>query len=66
MCCRLLARNAFLYGHVGDRRTEYLVLADRYVHLARELRPLAGADGMIRVTGCSRCRAADSDSRVPI
>lgn len=49
----LLARNAFLYGHVGDRRTEFLVLADRYVQLARELRPLAGPDGMIRVTGCA-------------
>ncbi len=49
----LLARNAFLYGHVGDKRTEFLVLADRYVHLARELRPLAGPDGMIRVTGCA-------------
>lgn len=49
----LLARNAFLYGHVGDKRTEYLVLADRYVHLARELQPLAAADGMIHVTDCS-------------
>jgi hypothetical protein len=49
----LLARNAFLYGHVGDKRTEYLVLEDRYVHLARELQPLAAADGMIHVSGCS-------------
>jgi hypothetical protein len=49
----LLARNAFLYGHVGDRRTEYLVLADRYVQQARELRPLAGGDGVIRVAGCN-------------
>ncbi len=49
----LLARNAFLYGHVGDKRTEYLVLADRYVQQARELRPLAGGDGVIRVTGCN-------------
>ena len=49
----LLARNAFLYGHVGERRTEYLVLVDRYVRQARELRSLAGGDGMIRVSGCS-------------
>ena len=62
----LLARNAFLYGHVGDRRTEYLVLADRYVQLARELRPLAGPDGMIRVTGCGDVGTADSDSRLQI
>lgn len=49
----LLARNAFLYGHVGDRKTEFLVLANRYVEQARELRPLAGPDGMIRVAGCA-------------
>jgi hypothetical protein len=48
----LLARNAFLYGHVEQRKTEYLVLADRYVQLARELEPLVGADGMIHVAGC--------------
>jgi len=49
----LLARNAFLYGHTGGKRTEYLVLADRYVHLARELQALAGADGTIHVSGCA-------------
>ena len=49
----LLSRNAFLYGHVGDKRTEYMVLADRYVQQARELRPLAGGDGVIRVSGCN-------------
>jgi hypothetical protein len=49
----LLARNAFLYGHVGEKKTEYLVLADRYVKLARELRPLAGSDGMIHIAGCA-------------
>ncbi len=48
----LLARNAFLYGHVGQRRTEYLILADRYVHQARELQVLAAADGKIHVKGC--------------
>jgi hypothetical protein len=48
----LLARNAFLYGYQTGRKTEYLVLADRYVHLARELQPLAGPDAKIHVTGC--------------
>ena len=49
----LLARNAFLYGHENGKRTEYLVLADRYVHFARELQALAGADGTIHVSGCA-------------
>ena len=48
----LLARNVFLYGHVEQRKTEYLVLADRYVQQARELQPLVGPDGMIHVAGC--------------
>ena len=48
----LLARNAFLYGYQVGRKTEYLMLADRYVHLARELEQLAGPDGNIRVAGC--------------
>ena len=48
----LLARNAFLYGYQTGHKTEYLVLADRYVHLARELEPLAGPDGKIHVVGC--------------
>ena len=57
----LLARNAFLYGHVEQRKTEYLVLADRYVQQARELQPLAGADGMIHVAGCQ-----DADKLIQI
>ena len=48
----LLARNAFLYGHENGNRTEYLALAGRYVHFARELQALAGAEGTIRVSGC--------------
>jgi hypothetical protein len=48
----LLARNAFLHGHVEHRKTEYLILAIRYVHQARELQQLAGTDGMIHVAGC--------------
>jgi len=38
----LLARNAFLYGHQLGKQTEYMILAERYVQLARELQPLAG------------------------
>lgn len=50
----LLARNASLYGYQGGRETEFLILVDRYVHLARELRSMAGGDGTIRVTGCDQ------------
>ncbi|MEI9967711.1 MAG: hypothetical protein WDM87_03440 [Terracidiphilus sp.] len=49
----LLARNAFLYGHQMGKKTEYLVLEDRYVHQARDLQPLAVSNGEIKVTGCS-------------
>jgi hypothetical protein len=48
----MLARNVTLWGYQTNRPTEYLVLVDRYVHQARELRALAGADGVIRVAGC--------------
>lgn len=48
----LLARNAFLYGYVDGKRTEYLVLADRYIHLARELQALADPGGTIHISGC--------------
>ncbi len=48
----LLARNVALQGYDHGRPTEFLVLIDRYVRLARELRSLAGADGIIRVAGC--------------
>ncbi len=48
----LLARNAFLYGYQTGGKTEYLVLEDRYMQQARELEPLATADGAIHVTGC--------------
>jgi hypothetical protein len=49
----LLARNAFLYGHHLGQKTEYLVLADRYVQQARQLQPMAAEDGAIHVAGCS-------------
>ncbi|MGA2753173.1 MAG: hypothetical protein ABSE53_05350 [Terracidiphilus sp.] len=48
----LLARNAFLYGHQLGKKTEYLVLEDRYVQEARQLQPLALWNGAIHVTGC--------------
>jgi len=48
----LLARNVSLWGYDRGRPTEFLVLIDRYVQLARELQSLAGADGTIRVSGC--------------
>jgi len=48
----LLARNAFLYGYQTGRKTEYLLLVERYVRLARDLQPLTGSDGKIHVTGC--------------
>ncbi len=48
----LLSRNAFLYGRQLGKPTEYMILADRYVQQARELKPLAGPDGMIHVARC--------------
>ena len=33
----LLARNVSISGYENDKPTEYLILIDRYVHLAREL-----------------------------
>jgi len=49
----LLARNAFLYGRQLGKKTEYLVLEDRYVQQARELQPLAVDNGSIRIASCS-------------
>jgi hypothetical protein len=48
----LLARQVFLRGFEEGKPTEFLMLIDRYVRLARELQSLAGADGVIRVAGC--------------
>jgi hypothetical protein len=50
----MLARNIFLRGFEFGRPTEFLVLIDRYVRLARELQSLSGADGVIRVAGCDQ------------
>jgi len=48
----MLARNVSLWGYENQKPTEFLLLIDRYVHLARELRALTGPDGTIRVAGC--------------
>jgi len=49
----LLARNAFLYGHQLGKKTEYLLLEDRYVQEARQLQPFAVSDGAIHISGCA-------------
>ncbi len=48
----MLARNISLWGYEGDKPTEFLKLAERYVQLARELQKLAGPDGKIHVKDC--------------
>lgn len=52
----LLARNVFAQGYQGWQtrggRTEFLILLTRYVQQSRELAALAGAEGVIRVSGC--------------
>ena len=49
----LLAGNVFLHGYSDGRQTEYLVLLDRYLELARQVQQLAGPDGVIRIAGCA-------------
>lgn len=48
----LVARNVFLRGYDNNQQTEFLLLLNRYVDFARELRSLADPGGTIRVTGC--------------
>src|SRR5207253_5599561 len=52
----LLARNVFAQGYQGwqgsSGRTEFLVLLIRYVQQARELKALAGPEGIIHVSNC--------------
>lgn len=48
----MLARNVSLYGYSGGNQKEYLILLDRYVHLARDLQRLADPQGAIRISGC--------------
>jgi hypothetical protein len=56
----LLAHNVFTQGYEGSqnkgRPTEFLVLLIRYVHQAKELAALAGADGMIHVSNCDEAK----------
>lgn len=49
----LLSRNVSLHGYQGGKQTEYLLLLDRYVQYARELRLLTSPDGAIHVAGCA-------------
>jgi len=49
----ILARNVSLLGYRGGQATEYLVLVNRYVHLARELQLIADKNGEIHITGCN-------------
>jgi len=48
----LLARNVYLRGYQAGRETEFLLLLNSYVHYARELQLVAGAEGKIRVADC--------------
>jgi len=48
----MLARNVSLYGYSGGSQKEYLVLLDRYVHLARDIQRLSDSQGIIRISGC--------------
>lgn len=47
-----LARNLSLYGYSEGKEKEYLLLVNRYIHQARDIQRLAGADGKIHVSGC--------------
>ena len=48
----MLARNVSLYGYSGGSQKEYLILLNRYVHLAREIQGLADTQGIVRISGC--------------
>ena len=48
----MLARNVFLHGYEGGRETEYLLLVERYLRLARELQRITGPDGALHVANC--------------
>jgi hypothetical protein len=52
----LLARNVFAQGYQGwqgsGARTEFLILLIRYVQQAKELKALAGSEGIIHVSNC--------------
>jgi hypothetical protein len=48
-----LAKNVSLYGFEIGRETEYLLLLNRYVHLAREIERLTNPQGMINIESCA-------------
>ena len=48
----MLARNVSLYGYSGGSQKEYLILLDRYVHLARDIQHLTDSRGFLRISGC--------------
>jgi hypothetical protein len=48
----MLARNVSVWGYENGRETEFLRLIVRYVHMARELRRMAGPDGNLHVANC--------------
>ena len=61
----LLAHNVVMEGYVQKRRdrktifaqpTEYLKLLENYVKQARELKALAGAEGVIRISNCPQAQ----------
>jgi len=52
LLAHVLARNVSLWGYENNKPTEFLILVIAILHLARELRAIAGPDGMIRVAGC--------------
>ncbi len=47
-----VARSVALDGLQDGRQTEFLLLLDRYVQLAREIQSFSDTNGTIRVTGC--------------
>jgi hypothetical protein len=49
----MLARNVSVWGYENGRETEFLRLIVRYVHMARELRRIAGPDGNLHVANCT-------------
>ena len=55
----ILARNVSILGYREGKETEYLVLVNRYMHMARELQFIAKANGEIRISGCGDAASAD-------
>src|SRR5258708_5033106 len=49
----MLAHGISLHGYKGGTESEFLRLLDRYVHLARQVRSFADANGTIRIAGCA-------------